>query len=143
MKDDDIPPELVQLEHELAMRPRSEPSADLRRRIVALPNQLEPLSPDPLSFVETALAFAAAVLLCVNLSMTLANQTDYGLGPRFDEKRLTAAAEQIAKLLPDESPREAFRQALILDAGSYLIPSPRASFTRNLGRLGEDRVPGR
>jgi hypothetical protein len=143
MKDAEFPPELVQLEHELGKRPRSEPSADLRRRIVALPNRLEPLSLDRLSFVESALAFAVAVVLCVNLSMSLANQTDYGLGPQFDDKRLRAAAEQIGQLLPDGSPREAFRQALILDAGSHLIPCPRASFTRNLGNLGEDTVPDR
>jgi hypothetical protein len=115
----------------------------LRRRIVALSNRLEPLAPDRLSFVEIAFAFAAAVVLCVNLSMSLANETDYGFGPQLDDKRLSAAAEQIAKLLPDESPREAFRQALILDAGSYLIPCPKASFTGNLGGLGEDRVSDR
>src|SRR6516162_4383550 len=128
MQDDELPPELVRLEHELGMRPRSEPSADLRNRIVARTNRIEQLSPDRLSFVELAIATAAAVMLCLNLSMSLANETDYGVGARLDSKRLRAAAEEIAKLLPDESPPEAFRHALVLDAGSHLILCPRAPF---------------
>jgi hypothetical protein len=143
MKDDELPPDLVRLEHELGMRPGREPSADLRSRIVALTDRIDPFSPARLSFVEIAIATAAAVLLCVNLSMSLANDTDYGVGARFDTKRLSAAAEQIAILLPDESPREAFRQALVLGARSYLIPCPRAPFTGNLGDLGQGRVPDR
>jgi hypothetical protein len=141
MKHDKLPPELVRLEHELGMRPRPELSADLRNRIVAHANRIEPRSPDRLSFMEIAIATAAAVMLCVNLSMSLANETDYGVGARLDSKRLSAAAEQIANLLPDESPPEAFRHALVLDAGSHLIPCPRAPFTGNLGDLDQDRIP--
>src|SRR5438105_3214023 len=91
MNDDELSGELARLERELAMRPRASPDASLRQRILAATSQLIPSCVTPMSMMEFAVATAAAVLLCANLSMSLANQLALPLqyGPYLTLSRAT------------------------------------------------------
>ena len=85
-----------------------------------------------MSMVEFAVATAAAVLLCANLSLNLANQTDYGLGRGvYGERHDATALEEITRRLPDTPPGEAFHRALPL-RGSYASPAGDALFMGSL-----------
>ena len=139
MPDEELPPEHLRLERELALRPMPLPSAGLRQRIQAAALTISPAA-SPMSMVEYVVALAAIILLCANLSMSLANQTDYGLSRRFDTARLDATAQEIAQLFPDTTLAEARWQALPLQMGTYLSPSremPSLRPARGL-RLHED-----
>jgi hypothetical protein len=123
MPDEELPPELARLERELALRPMPLPSAGLRQRIQAAASRRISPQASPMSMVEFVLALAAVILLCANLSMSLANQTDYGLARSFDTARIDATAQEIAQLFPDTTLAEARWQALPLQMGTYLSPS--------------------
>jgi hypothetical protein len=131
MNDDELSPELARLERELATRPRASPDASLRRRILAATSQSIPTGVTPMSMTEFAVATAAAVLLFANLSMSLANQTDCGLTRSLGTNRLDASALEIAQIMPDISPREAFQLALPLQCGPYLAPGRPTPFSAN------------
>jgi hypothetical protein len=133
MNDDELSPELARLERELAMRPRPSPNAGLRQRILAATSQPIPSRMVPMTMTEFAVATAAAVLLCANLSMSLANQSDCGLARSLDGNRLDAAALEIAQILPDTPPREAVQLALPLQFGPYLTPGRAAPFPDSPG----------
>jgi hypothetical protein len=90
MNDHELSGELARLERELAMRPWASPNASLRQRILTATSQPIPSCVTPMSMMEFAVATAAAVLLCANLSMSLANQTDCGLARSLDRNRLDA-----------------------------------------------------
>jgi hypothetical protein len=140
MNDEQLPPELVRLEQELARRPMPLPSAGLRQRIEAAASLRISPSASPMSMVEYVLALAAVVLLCANLSMSLANQTDYGLSRSFNTTRLDATAQEIVQLFPDATLAEARWQALPLQMGTYLTPSREMPSLNRAGgvRLHED-----
>jgi hypothetical protein len=133
MNDDELSPELARLERELATRPRASPDPSLRQRILAATSQRIPSGVTPMSMMEFAIATAAAVLLFANLSMSLANQTDYGLARSLDRNQLDASALEIAQIMPDTSPREAFQLALPLQHGLYLPPGRATPFSANPG----------
>jgi hypothetical protein len=122
----ELPPELQPLETELAARDRTAPSADLRRRA------LDGLSPELLhegtrARWALAVAAAAAVLVWINLSLSASQATDYRSYVDVNGASAAATAEQIQSVLPELSRREAHRQAVLLRAGSHLIPCPIAS----------------
>ena len=73
-------------------------------------------------FGRFAAATAAAVLLAINLSASVANDTDWHLRAAADES--AAAADRIRELAPDLPEREARRQALLLRAAAGLAPAP-------------------
>jgi hypothetical protein len=123
MNDEQLPPELVRLERELALRPMPLPSAGLRHRILVAASQRISPPASLMSMADYVLAMAAVILLCANLSMSLANQTDYGLSRSFDTTRLDATALEIAQLFPDATLAEARWQALALQMGTYLTTS--------------------
>jgi hypothetical protein len=127
MNDDPLPPELARLEQELVLRPRRLPDAGMRQRILTAASQPIPLGRAPMNMMEFAVATAAAVLLCANLSLSLSNQTDCGLSGKPDTEHLAAAALEITQILPETPSREAFLQALPLQWGSYLAPTREAS----------------
>ena len=140
MNDDELPPELVRLEQELALRPMPLPRRGLRQRIHAAASSTISPPASPMSMVEYVLALAAVILLCANLSLSLANQTDYGLSQRFDTGQLDTNALEIAQLFPDVTLAEARWQALPLQMGTYLSPSREMpSLSRASGvRLHDD-----
>jgi hypothetical protein len=140
MPDEELPPELARLERELALRPMPLPSAGLRQRIQAAASRRISPPASAMSMVEYVLALAAVVLLCANLSMSLANETDYGLSRSFDIARLDATALEIGRLFPDVTLAEARWQALPLHMGTYPSPNrelPSLSMASGL-RLHDD-----
>jgi hypothetical protein len=75
-------------------------------------------------FARFAAATAAAVLLAINLSVSVANDTDWRLRPSPLGPDVADLTEQIRTLAPDVPDGEARRQALLLRAGATLVPAP-------------------
>jgi hypothetical protein len=124
---DPLPPDLLALERALAARPRPEPSAGLRDRVLTAAERERPgprTGPERRDFVRFAAATAAAALLAINLSASLANNTDWHLSARADGPAVADVAGRLRELTPDVSEREAVRQALLLRAAAGLTPAP-------------------
>ncbi len=123
----ELPSDLAALEHQLAGRSRPEPTAGFHQRLLARIGQelnqrdgrLAPTS--TWRFVAT---IAAAALLWINFSMSVANNMDWHFVGRIDRARLDATAERIRELFPELPAREAFRQALLAQGGARLVPRP-------------------
>jgi hypothetical protein len=123
MTPDPLPPDLLAIERELAARPRPQPSPDLRARVLAATRRECP-APARAGFGRFAMATAAAALLAINLSASLANNTDWHLRSPAGEPDVADLAGRIRELAPDIPEREARRQALLLRAGAGLTPAP-------------------
>jgi hypothetical protein len=124
---DPLPPDLHALERALADRPRPGPSADLRDRVLAAirAERPGPRADRPRTgFARFAAATAAAALLAINLSASVANDTDWHLRRPAGGPDVAAVADRLRELAPDVTEREALRQALLLRAGSGLTPAP-------------------
>jgi hypothetical protein len=80
-------------------------------------------------------AIAAGVLLWLNLSLTATRTTDCGLRRDVPGQSIEAACRQIEQLVPELSPQESRRQAILLCAGSTLVPCPDLSSSGNLANL--------
>ena len=143
MEDFQLPPELQQLERELAGRPHPEPSADMRQRVIG--RLRGELRGNGLRNGWTfAAGVAATVLVWANLSLSATLATDYGLPTDSPRPPVGAVAEQIQQLLPELSQREALRQALLLQAGSDLVGYPNVSAhpgARGRLRIFNDLLP--
>jgi hypothetical protein len=131
----ELPPDLAHLERRLAERPRQEPPADLRQRVLAALGR--GCGREATGFWRFVAAVAAAVVLAINLSMSAANDTDWRLGGDLAPKQ-TASADRIREVLPELSEREARRQAVLLRARSFLtlVPCQRTSPQRGVPRWG-------
>jgi hypothetical protein len=123
MDPNELPPDLAELERRLAGRPRPEPAAGLRPRVLAAVGR-ELGRRGGGSAWRFAAATAAAALLWINFSMSVANDMDWRLGRGLDGATLAAAAGRLRQLVPELPEREALRQALLLQAGSRLVPAP-------------------
>ena len=111
---DELPPELRDVSDLLSARPRVEPRADLRRRVLA-DVQAELARPRG-GWWRFAAGLAACLLVGLNLAMSSAGVTDFGLERRVDGAEVAAAAEQIRRLVPEITAREARRQAVLMTA---------------------------
>jgi hypothetical protein len=121
-----LPPDLLALERELTAWPQPEPPAELRARVLAAVSRERPAPrPEPVraGFARFAAATAAAALLAINLSASVANDADWRLRPA-DGTDLVSVADRIRELAPDVSDRDARRQALLLRAAAGLTPTP-------------------
>jgi hypothetical protein len=117
MENEQLPPELEQLERDLADRPRPDPPAELRQRVIGgVRAELQRNGARNGWTFAAAVATAALVWLNLSLSATLA--TDCGPQPDSLAPEVGKVAEQIQQLLPELSEREALRQAILLQAGS-------------------------
>ncbi len=121
-----LPPELERLERHLALREHPQPLPQARQRFLCSV-RAELRRSQARSRWAFAVAMAATVLVWLNLSLCATQATDCGL--EIDGRRQSArdGAEQIQQLLPDLNPREAMRQAVLLRAGTGVIPCPRLS----------------
>jgi hypothetical protein len=127
MTPDRLPPDLLALERELAARPRSDPPADLRPRVLAAVGRELPGPrpvPAPYRLGRFAAATAAAALLAINLSASVANDTDWRLAAPTADVRDIAA--RVRALNPELSDREALREAILLHTSAGLAPAPAA-----------------
>ena len=124
MQDDfPLPPELQQLEQALVAVPREQPSFQLKERCLhSLQAELgRPQSGNRWTF---AIAIAASVLLGLNLSLSATQATDCGLRLDGRQQSVENTAAEIRRLLPEVSPREAARQAMLLHSGATIVPCP-------------------
>jgi hypothetical protein len=132
----ELPDDLAELERRLAARPRGEPDAAFRQRLLA--SVSDELQRDRRRAANGAWRFAAAlaaaVLLGAYLSMSAALNMD---GRRGDDGgEITAAAKRLQQLDPDMSEQEARRQALMLHTRSHRASAPARSLReRDMLRL--------
>jgi hypothetical protein len=123
MEHQQLPPELQQLQEELLAHPRPDPPANLRQRVMdGVCGELRPNGWR--ARWAFAASLAAAVLVWVNLSLTATRATDCGLRVGYLPEVVDETTQQIVRLLPQISPEEARREALLLQAGSLLPPYP-------------------
>ena len=130
-----LPPELEQLERELAARTTIQPEPGLRQRVLALQTFSLASRFASMSTTEFIIATAAAVLLCANLSLSLSNQTDFGLHRQPDTMHLASAAQKFAGILPDLPHQEAFLNVLPRQLGAFPNDLQTAPLLRTPGRI--------
>ena len=122
-----LPEELAQLEEELAARPLPEPPPGLRGRILAAVRNRAP-APSPVAVRGGLLPFAAAVaallLVCMNLSMSAVNRTDWDVWGSTERVDVATQARELQQLLPDLPEGEASRIALVMGRRRPLLLVP-------------------
>jgi hypothetical protein len=132
MEDFRLPKELTDLEQQLAARALPEPSPELRGRVITAIRQKTVEGPalGVTGAWRFAAALAAALLLMLNLSMSVANRAerDGWRRPQQQKQDTAAAARKLAQIVPELSEQEAFRTVLLLqnDPPLILAPCPRA-----------------
>lgn len=123
MEDWQLPSELQQLERDLAKRSLLAATAGLRQRV--LDDVRSRLRAERLrDRWQFAAAVAAAALLWMNLSMSATQATDFDLRPQWPVESSAAIAQQIRQLVPECSPEEVRRQAILLRAGANMPLMP-------------------
>jgi hypothetical protein len=123
MQDWQLPSELEQIERGLADHSRRTTANHLRPRILA--DVRSRLRAERTSARwQFALAVAVVVLVWLNLSMSATQATDFGLRSNRPDQPIDAAAEQVRRLAPEFSPRDARRQAVLLQASSRVVCFP-------------------
>ena len=121
MNDPPLPPDLRQLQRDLARRPSGDPPPELRQRVLAA--VLAELGAPPAGARWAfAARTAAAVLLWINVSISATARTN-GAPLRPPGAPTAAVAQQIRRALPDLPPREALAYARVLRAGADLPPA--------------------
>ena len=131
MENHDLPPDLQELERDLAGRPRPVPPAALRQRVIG-GVRAELRRNGSRNGWTFAAGLAAAVVVWVNLSLSATLATGFGSKRGGTGPPVEKVAEQIQQLLPELSDEEARRQAVLLQAGSDL----RGRATFSAGRRG-------
>jgi hypothetical protein len=122
----ELPSELRQIEQDLIARSRSRAVEDLRPRILG--DLRSRLRAERLrAHWQFALAVAVVVLVWLNLSISATQATDCGLRLHGPSGPIQTVADEIHRLVPDLSPEESRRQAVLLQAGSHLVCAPRMS----------------
>jgi hypothetical protein len=119
-----LPPELEQLERQLAVRERPQPLSQAKQRLLCSV-RAESRRSRARSRRAFAVAMAATVLVWLNLSLCATQATDFGLELDGRQPPLENDAAQIQQLLPDLAPSEAMRQAVLLRAGARVVPCPK------------------
>ncbi len=109
----DLPPELSEVERRLTERRPPPPTAGLRRRVLTA-MQTERTPSGTLWNVATALA--AAVLLCLNFGLSVANHRAWPQGQRLENADVEAAARFLRQRHPDLSAWEAHQFAALMQS---------------------------
>jgi hypothetical protein len=132
MSDDfELPPDLDRLEQALIAISREEPSGQLKEKCLRSLHA-EAKRQQSGSRWAFAIAFAASVFVGFNLSMSATQATDCGFRLDGRQQSVAKTAAEIRRLLPDVSPREAARQALLLHASAAIVPCPNVAGGRDL-----------
>src|SRR5262245_52835118 len=141
MSDSELPPDLAALERQLAERPRIEPSPDFGARLLAASRVALGHRPPAVGAAgwRRWAAVAAAVLFGINLSMSVATDTDWHLLPGPEPEQVTATVNQLRELAPELPESELRRQALLARAGAAL--SPTIDLTPSWARLRTTKEP--
>ena len=126
MNHDRLPPELEELQRELAERDRPCPSADLRDRVLGSTQAQVRRERRNAGWIFAAQATAVAVVW-INLSLSVTRSTNLGVTLGETPPSVDELAGQVQEILPDLSQRESRRQALLLRAGWNLAEQPDLS----------------
>jgi hypothetical protein len=133
MSSPELPADLAELEARLERRARPDPPAGLRERVLAAVRREGRV--DAGGFWRFAAAVAAAAVLLINLSMSAANDTDWGLAAEaVPVGGFIGEPSEIA-----EAPeREDRRQALLARGRARLTPGAPVSAPSTSLRLFSD-----
>ena len=126
MEDFKLPKDLSGLELELAARAIPEPSPELRGRVMLAIRQESVESPavDAAGTWRFAAAVAAALLLLLNVSMSVANHADWDVWGRPQKQDVASVARKLRETVPELSEREALRVARVMGSGAPLVLAP-------------------
>ena len=128
----DLPAELERLEEEILAGASGEPSEAVGLRILgAVRGEIRRRRRRERTLF--VLGVAASMLLWMNLSWSAAGSVGLGWMTAGDARRLSESGEQLRRLLPELSPQEARRQALVL-LGRGELPTSRGA----MGALPSD-----
>jgi hypothetical protein len=129
MSTEPLPSDLEQIERKLSSAMQADPSPELRSRITsALRGELRrKRKADRWNF---AMAMAATFLIWGNLSLSAVSVTDFHFRPEREHPPVEQIARDIRKLVPELSREEAYREAVLMSAGSNIIPLPTVSSSR-------------
>ncbi len=117
MEHNQLPPELEQLERSLANGPRLEPSSGLRQRV--LRGVHAELARDGLlPRWQFAASAAAAVFIWLSLSLAITQMINSALAQPRSQQPVGELARQIQRRLPELSPEESLREAILLQVGA-------------------------
>jgi hypothetical protein len=135
MSDPELPPDLAAIERRLAGRPRIEPSPEFGARLLAasrdaLHRPLAGRMAPPSHTWRSWASVAAAALLAINLSMSIATATDWNLKPAGEPGLASATVNRLRELAPDLPESELRRQVLLVRAGAGLAPAVDLTPTR-------------
>ncbi|HET6575075.1 MAG TPA: hypothetical protein VFG68_15820 [Fimbriiglobus sp.] len=122
MSDSELPADLAALERRLADRPRVAPSTGLGPRVLDVARLAQRPRPVAASWRSWA-ALAAAVLVGINLSMSVAGSADWRLTAGIEPGQIDATADRLRAAAPELPERELRRQALLYRAGAGLTPT--------------------
>ncbi|MGH7169868.1 MAG: hypothetical protein ACRELG_06300 [Gemmataceae bacterium] len=106
----DLPPELAEVERRLAARGHPKPTADFRRRVLSAVREER----RPGRFIWRWAVLAAAVLLVLNLAMSLENHRARPRVERHASEDLETTAREMRRQHPDLSEQEAYQLALLV-----------------------------
>ena len=115
----DLSPELAEVERRLAARGHPQPPADFRRRVLSALRD-EPTVRRPVWSLAVA---AAAVLLLLNLAMSLENHRAGPRAPRDVGVDVSTAAGEMRQRHPDLSEQEAYQLVLLVQTPPALPAS--------------------
>jgi anti-sigma-K factor RskA len=118
MNDDELPAELAMIEQAMSSGPR--PGSSLRKRVTDRV-EMELHRSRRLAFWQYASAIAAAVLLALNFSISVAHMPRQN--PDMDRNAVAALRDQMGRMQLALSDDEIERQCLLLAAGERLVPS--------------------
>ncbi|HEY7156202.1 MAG TPA: hypothetical protein VH575_19710 [Gemmataceae bacterium] len=133
----DLPPELLDVERRLAERARPKPDTAFRRRVLsAMGNERATSRAGRLrqDVWRWAATLAAAVLLSLNLAMSLANHRAGPRAERIEGEDIDSAARALRQRHPDLSEREADQLAALMRTA----PALPASLDRIIPLEGEE-----
>jgi hypothetical protein len=122
MTDSDLPPDLAAVEQELSGLDRSPPAALRSRVLAAVRRELRRRARS--STWRFAATIAAAALVGINLSMSVANNAAWSPPPGIDRDQMEATAASLRRLLPELPEQEIYRQALAAQGASGFVVVP-------------------
>jgi hypothetical protein len=120
-----LPADLAAIERQLEKGSRPASTSDPRQRILdAVGRELsrQPIQEQPKW--RWLAAAAAAFLIVHNFSTSVVYDMDWHLNGGLRHGDLHVTARQVHNLVPDMSPQEACRQALLFRAGERALPMP-------------------
>jgi len=125
-----LSPDLAKIAARLSARPYLKPRGGHRGRVMeAVRRELAagrtPWWQQKETWHVAAVAAAAVLFVWLNVAMRAANPPDWHLRDSGNGVAVAQAAARIHELVPSLPEREAWRQAVVLNAGAHLVPAPQ------------------